>query len=405
LPTSLIARGRRAPWRHRLPIALATAAFALAGLAPAVLAADPLAVTTPYPAISVAPGSNPSFDLTITAPTDGTVDLAVTGAPTGWKTTLHGGSFVVTGVSIVGGKAATARLDVEVPADTTTPKANLTVTARHGSSTASLPISITVDANVAGDITLTTVSPTLTGSSDSPFTFDLTLTNGSAEDQTVSATATTQSPGWSVSTKLAQANAASTVVKAGSSTTITVTANAPDNAPAGVTEIDVNVTAGTKSVTQKLGVQITGTYTLTMETPNQLVSAHGPAGSGTTQQIVITNTGTAPLTNVKLTSTAPTDWKVTFDAANDTIPTINPGAQNAVTVTATITPTGEAVTGDYKVTITATSDAPQGATAATGDLALTFTVETSPIWWIAAIVLILVILGGLYYVFRTYGRR
>ena len=43
-------------------------------------------------------------------------------------------------------------------------------------------------------------------------------------------------------------------------------------------EIDVNVTAGTKSVTQKLGVQITGTYTLTMETPNQVISARGPAG-------------------------------------------------------------------------------------------------------------------------------
>jgi uncharacterized membrane protein len=399
LPTSLIARGRRPA------IALAAAALALAGLAPSAVAADPLAVTTPYPSIAVAPGSNPSFDLTVTAPSDGSVDLSVSGTPSDWKATLHGGGFVVTGVSIVGGKAATARLDVDVPADTTVTKGDLTVTARHGGQTSTLQLSISVDANIAGDITLTTASPVLTGSSDSPFTFDLTLTNGSPEDQTVSATATTQAPGWTVTTKLAQANAASTVVKAGSSTTITVTANAPDNAAAGTAEIDVNVTAGTKSVTQKLGVQITGTYTLTMETPNQVISARGPAGSGTTQQLVITNTGTAPLTNVKLGSSAPTDWTVTFDAPNNTIPTINPGDQAAVTVTATITPSGEAVTGDYKVTLTATSDAPQGASAASGDLALTFTVETSPIWLLAGIGLIVVIVVALFYVFRTYGRR
>jgi len=76
LPTSLIARGRRPA------IALAAAALALSGLAPSALAADPLAVTTPYPSIAVAPGSNPSFDLTITAPpANGTahIDLMVTG--------------------------------------------------------------------------------------------------------------------------------------------------------------------------------------------------------------------------------------------------------------------------------------------------------------------------------------
>ena len=397
MPTSLIARGRRPA------IALAAALVAMAGLVPSALAAEPLAVTTPYPAIAVAPGSNPSFDLTVTAPSDGTVDLAVAGTPSGWKATLHGGGFVISGVSIVGGKAATARLDLDVPADTTTTSASLTVTAKKGADTVALPLKVTVDANVAGDITLTTTSPTLTGSSDSPFTFDVTLTNGSAEDQTVSANATTQAAGWTVTTKLSQANAASTIVKAGSSTTITVTATPPDNAPAGLTEIDVEVHAGAKTIPGKLGVQITGSYTLTMETPNQLVSAHGPAGSGTTQQLVITNTGTAPLTNVKITSSAPTNWTVKTDQDKDTIPTIPPN--QSVNVTATITPSGDAVTGDYKVTLTATSDAPEGATAATGDLALTFTVETSPIWLLAGVALIVVIVVALFYVFRTYGRR
>jgi len=396
LPTSLFARARRPA------IALATAAVFLVGLAPAVAAADTLSVTTPYPSIAVAPGSNASFDLTIAVPSSGTVDLSVNGVPTGWKATLHGGGFVVTGVNATTSKPGTARLDVDVPADTTVTKGSMTVEAKLGSQRTSLAITVAVDAAVAGDITLSTASDTLTGSSDSPFTFDLTLNNGSAEDQTVSATATGPTD-WTISTKLSQANAASILVKAGSQTTITVTATPPTGAPAGRTDLDVSVTAGTKTIPGKLHIDITGTFTLTLGTPNDLVSAHGPAGSGTTQQVVVKNTGTGPLTNVKLTATKPTNWDVTFDAANDTIPTIPAGQE--VTVTATIKPAGEAVTGDYKVTISAASDAAPGATAATGDLPLTFTVETSPLWLLAGFGLIVVILAALFYVFRTYGRR
>src|SRR6185503_10246408 len=198
--------------------------------------------------------------------------------------------------------------------------------------TTTLPITVTVDAQAADNIELTTTSPTLTGPNDTTFNFDLTLNNGSAQDQTVSAKATGPQ-GWTVTTKLSDAQAASTVVKAGSTTTITVSATPPTDAPAGHTDLDVTVTAGAKSIPGKLGVDITGSFRVTLSTPNDLISAHGAAGSGTTQQII---------------------------------------------VTATITPTGEAVTGDYKVTITANAPGENGANAATDNLDMTFTVETSP---------------------------
>jgi uncharacterized membrane protein len=124
LPTSLIARARRPA------IALAAAAVFLVGLVPAATAADSLAVTTPYPSIAIAPGSSASFDLTVTAPSAGTVDLTVSGAPTGWKATLHGGGFVITSVTAAPGKAGTVRLDIDVPADTTATKATLTIEAK-----------------------------------------------------------------------------------------------------------------------------------------------------------------------------------------------------------------------------------------------------------------------------------
>ena len=368
------------------------------------MAAGPLTVTTPYPSIAIAPGSSASFDLTVTSTAEGTVALSVSGAPTGWKASLHGGGFVISGVTAGPGKPGSARLDVDVPADTTATSGTLTVAAELGSNKTSLTIKVGVDAGVAGDIKVTTPTSELTGSSDSPFTWDLTVTNGSAEDQTVSAKATGPA-GWTVTTKLSQANAASTLVKAGSSTTVTVTATAPDGAPAGHTDIDVSVTAGTKTIPGKLGIDITGSFTLSLATPNDLVSAHGPAGTGTSQQVLVKNTGTGTLTNVKLTSSKPTNWTVTTDQPSDTIASIAPG--NTATVTLTITPSGEAVTGDYKVTVSAASaaDPASGASAATGDLAMTFTVETSALWLLAGGALILVILAALFYVFRTYGRR
>ena len=390
MPTSLTARLRRPA------VFLAAAAVFLVGLVPSVGAAGGLEVTTPYPSIAVAPGSSASFDLTITSTTEGTASLVVLGAPTGWKATIHGGGFVVQGVTAGPGKPGTARLDVEVPGDTTAATGNLRVEVKMGSASDVLPITVLVNADVAGDITLTTTSPTLTGASDSTFSFPLTLTNGTAQDQTVSATAKGPT-GWTVETKLAEAQAASTVVKAGSSTTITVTATPPVNAPAGHTDIDVSATAGTKTIPGKLGIDITGTFKMTLSTPGDLLSAHGSAGSAMRQSLEVRNGGTGDLAGVTVTATPPSGWTVTFDPADGKVDV--PAGTTPGTVTAIITPSKDAVAGDYVVSFSASNDQAR----ATQDIR--FTVETSPIWALVGIGVIVLILGGLFYVFRTYGRR
>ncbi|MEA2613617.1 MAG: hypothetical protein QOI52_1576, partial [Chloroflexota bacterium] len=146
-----------------------------------------------------------------------------------------------------------------------------------------------------------------------------------------------------------------------------------------------------------LGIEVTGSYSMTLSTPNDLLSASGSAGAATTQAFVITNTGTAPISEVKLTATPPTDWTVTFDP--ETIPSIPPN--QTATITATITPSTQAVAGDYVVTFkSAATEA-----GATGTAQIRFTVETSPIWALVGLGLIVLILAGLFYVFRTYGRR
>ena len=395
MPTSIAARIPRGGF-IRATTVLAVGILLLGAFAPAAYADDGLEVTTAYPAVAVAPGSKVSFDLKISSTRAGDVALSLDSVPTGWSATLHGGGFVVDGVSAGPGVDATARLDVSVPGDATASTQTLRVNASLGSTSDILPIGIRVDAGAAGDITMTTNTPTLTGPSTGSFPFALTLNNDTAQDVTVSATASvTDHPDWEVKAEIAgQEQAASTVVEAGGTTSINVTATPPENAPAGDYAVHVEVKAGAQTIPGDFGVTLTGSYAMTLETPNDLLSAHGGAGSATQQQFVITNTGTATLENVAISATPPSGWNVEFDQ-----PTVNVEVDTPVTVTATITPSGEAVAGDYVVSFTASNDQ------ASESAQIRFTVETSPLWALIGIGIIGAILVGLFYVFRTYGRR
>lgn len=384
--------------RARAIAALITSSLILAMFVPVVTAADGLEVTTPFTAVSVAPGNKVSFDLEVTSTTDRNVDLSLGGVPSGWTASIFGGGFVVEGVAVTKSAPAKVRLDVTVPADASTTTATIRVSANGGGAQDVLPLAIRVNSEAAGQLTLTTNTPELTGASDKSFKFDLQFKNDTAQDVTVSATATGPE-GWTVDTSLTgAADAASTVVKAGSSQSISVTAKAPEGAPADKYPIKVTATAGDRSVDADLSIAVTGSYSMTLTTPDTRLSASGSAGSAKTMAFVVENTGTAPLTAVKLTGTPPSGWKVTLDPA-DGVATIAP--TKTATINATITPSADAVAGDYVVTFKAAST--EDTTGA--DAQIRFTVETSPIWAIVGIVLILLILGGLYYVFRTYGRR
>ena len=397
LSTSTTQRhGRARVAVRRAAVIAAGAALMLGALAPTASADDGLEVTTAYPAVAVAPGSKISFDLKVTSTREADVALALSGVPEGWTASLHGGGFVIDGVSAGPDTDATARLDVSVPGDAAAATQTLNVTANGGGAEDVLPISVRVDAAATGDITITTDNPTLTGSSEDTFPFALTLHNDTAQDVTVSATASvTDQPDWDVTAEIAGSQqAASTVVEAGGTTSINVTADPPDDAAAGQYAVHVEVKAGQQTIPGDFAVDLTGSYSMTLAGPGGLLSAHGGAGSPTQQQFILTNTGTATIENVTLAATPPTGWEVTFDQETVSVPTTEP-----VTVTATITPSGEAVAGDYVITFNANSDQ------ADASAQVRFTVETSPLWALIGIGIIGVILLGLYYVFRTYGRR
>jgi uncharacterized membrane protein len=391
------------PSRSRMPRAggrarplAALAAVAAALLAPAgASAAAQLSITTPYPAVSVSAGSKVSFQLTVKADQERQVALSVSGAPASWGATFRGGGFIVDGVTATkGGTPPDVRLDLAVPADATG-TTSMTVTARSGSITATLPLSVRVNVGGGGSVAMTADYPSLKGTASQTYTFSLSLSNDTPEDLTFSLAA--QGPdGWTVTAKpTGQSQAASAVVKAGESSTISVEADPPSDAAAGDYPIQVSATAGDQTANQQVGVTITGNYRMTVTTPDQRLSASGGAGSTINQTVRIENDGSAPLTNVTFDKTAPSKWDVTFTPA--TVDSIAAGSYQDVT--AAIQPAGDAIAGDYVVTISAKS------AESSGNADFRITVETSPLWGIVGLVLIAAILGGLVWIFRTYGRR
>jgi uncharacterized membrane protein len=388
--------GARHRTLRRLAAAAVTGALALAVTAPTTLAQD-LTITTPYPAVVVSPGSSVSFDIEVKTSTPERVELALSGAPEAWNASLHGGGFVIDAVETNGTDAATVRVDLDVPADATG-TTRMTLGGTIGSEVVELPLQVRVEADATGDLTLTTDFPSLRGPSSQTFNFNLTLRNDTAEDLTFSVNA--QAPtGWTVTANLTgQSQAASAIVKAGSTSGVTVSATPPSAAAAGTYDIEVVAVAGERNITGALQVEVTGSYDLTVSTSDGRLNGRGAAGSTSPLVVTLENLGTAAITNVKLTATAPTGWEVTFDP--DTIASLEAGATAPTTVNAQVKPSGDAIAGDYTITVTATGDQ------ATRDtMEIRYTVETNLLWGVIGVALIVAVAGGVWWVFQRYGRR
>lgn len=382
--------------RRRGVLSIALAMWLLPLLVPAVQAADGLTMTTQFPDITVSPGTQASFTVSVKTTTPARVALSLTGAPTTWNAGLHGGGFVVSSVETDGKTSTDVRIDVTVPTDATG-TTTMTLTGTTSSSTVTLPLSVKVESNAGGTVTVTPDYTQLKGASDGSFTFNLTVSNQKDQDLTFNATG--EGPtGWTVDVSITgQSQAVSGIVKSQGTQNIAVKVTPATNADAGAYKVPVVATVGGTQYPVDLEVDITGSYSLSLSTPNQLLSGHGPSGSSTQQSFTITNTGTAPITNIAMTAAPPTNWKVDFSPA--TVDSIAAG--DTATVIATITPPGDAIAGDYSLTFTA-KGTESGANTSTD---FRFTVETSLIGGIIGLVLIVVVVGGLFWVFRRYGRR
>lgn len=389
---------RHAPVLRRVgaTIALILAVLFLAAGGPRPVAAqsDP-SITTPFPAVSVQAGNAANFDLTVSAAEAARVDLSVDGLPDGWSASLSGGGNEIQSVFVTPDAPATVTLAIDVAEDASAGTTTVAVLGQAGDETARLEIELIIADAAGGSVTLESEIPTLRGPADQDYQFNLTLQNDTPQELTFGLQAEGP-PGWEVTVQPSgETNAASVTVDARGSQRLEVTATAPVQAAASSYPLTVSAAAGDQVATADLVVEVTGSVQMELTTPDERLNTTANADATRDFAVVVVNTGTSPLTGVDLAGSGPSEWEITFEPA--TLEDVPPG--QSVTATAHITPSGNAVAGDYAITLSAQS------TDVNESLEIRVTVETAPIWGIVGAALILATLGGMAWIFRRYGRR
>jgi uncharacterized membrane protein len=361
---------------------------------PAEPAPDELTVTTPYPRVAVEAGDQASYTLTITAPQPTEVSLQASGLPEGWTGAFRGGGFEVDGVT-AGATAPELTFDVSIPAETAEDVYELTVTATGGGASVELPLQVRVSALAGGDVTLTPDFPGLRVPAGDAASFTVELRNDTPTDLQFELESAGPA-GWDVTAQPSNEPQAATIqVDSGSTATINVEATSPPRAEAGQYNISVQANSPESSVEAEMIVEIVGSFSLEMTTVDQRLSTEVSADGSSEVQLVLTNTGTAPMQNIELTSTPPSGWDVAF-----TEPTIGQiEAGQSVNAVATVTPSDQAIAGDYVITFSADSEQ------ANASVDIRTTVNPSALWGFVGVALIALTLAGLAWVFRRFGRR
>ncbi|NMA90347.1 MAG: hypothetical protein GX972_03360, partial [Amphibacillus sp.] len=168
-----------------------------------------------------------------------------------------------------------------------------------------------------------------------------------------------------------------------------------ETASADTYEIPIKASAGGTAAETTLEAVITGSYDIDITTPDGRLNTDITAGRSKMIELIVQNIGTATLNDVSITSSTPPNWEVEFDESE--IEVLEAGETKIIK--AKVTAADDAIAGDYEASFSATA-------AETSDNAVfRISVETSTLWGLIGIAIILAVFGGLFYLFKKYGRR
>jgi uncharacterized membrane protein len=354
--------------------------------------ADSLELYTPYTKISVSPGKsvNYSIDVINNGSTTRDENIVISNIPRSWKYTLTADGYNVNKLAVLPGDKKTLTLKVEVPYRVR--KGGYTFYA--GAGDVRLPITINVSSAGSSESELICDQKNMEGTSKSTFSFKAVLKNQTASDQQYALMANAPR-GWTVAIKPNYQQATSTEVKANATKDITYEIKTPPTVKAGTYKIPVKAVAGSTSAEVELEVVITGTYDMSLNTPNSLLSTSMTAGQEKKIELVVGNNGSANLENIQLNESKPKNWEVTFDPKK--IENLAPGKTEKIY--ATIKADKKAIPGDYVTKITAkTSEV-------NSDISFRVTVKTPILMGWLGILIIAIAIGGVLFLFKKYGRR
>lgn len=353
-----------------------------------------LTIYSPYTRISVPPGESIEYNVDFINHGKSVVNcpIAISGLRSGWDYTLKAGGFNIQQISVLPDEKKTVKLQVQVPLKINKGLYRFNVLAKG---ITSLPLTVVVSKQGTYKTEFSTEQPNMQGAANAKFTFTANLKNHTA-DQQLYALQAAAPRGWKVTFKAKYKQVTSVSIDANKTEKITVEVDPPDNVIAGTYKIPVRAATKATSAEVALEVVITGSYDVDLSTPTGLLSTKMTAGGKKKIEVVVHNTGSAPLKDIKLKAASkPTNWDVTFDP--EQIGELAPG--KTAQAYATIQADKKAISGDYVVKLEAktpeTSSRPS----------FRVSVHTSMLWGWIGVIIIAIALWSVYNLFRKYGRR
>jgi uncharacterized membrane protein len=361
-----------------------------------------IAVYPEYSGVTVSRGEAVKMDLTIDnkGRTDETIDVKISTIAKGWKATLKGGSFLVSGLFVPNGKSRTLALNLEPNkiVGVGTYDFQFDAQTEDGKFTSTHKMTVTVQerAVTADDIQITTSYPVLRGQTDAKFEFSLDVNNKIEVDRTFNLAAVGPEK-WEINFKPAYEpkQISSIRVKGGSSQTVAVEVTPPKEAQSGEYPILVRISSGDKKAEVRLMVILTGIYKIDAGTPTGILSLEAIAGKTANFSVFVKNTGSAVNRSITFSSFKPENWEVTFKP--EKIDNLEPGALKQVEVT--VKPASQALVGDYSVGVMINGEKSDKT------IEMRVTVKASTAWGWIGIGIIVFVIAGLSVLFIRLGRR
>ncbi len=366
-----------------------------------------IAVYPEYTGVVISQGEDVNVDLKVAnrGRNDENISVMLSSIPERWKARIKTYSFGVTGVHVESDTTKTLTLRAE-PDPKLAPGSyhfDIKAVTADNRLSSSCQVTVTVKAKtgekISKGINIISSYPVLRGPTDAKFEFSLEIENKLDKDAIFNLTA--KGPeNWDINFKPAyeQKFISSVRLKADQSQTVAVSVKPYPLAEPGTYTIQVRVSSPIAKAESTLTVNLTGTYKLEAGTADGLLSTTALRGKTTNFSMYVKNTGSAILNNLTFLSFKPENWKVTFNPAR--ISALAPEELKQVEVS--ITPSDEALVGDYSLTLRAEAGNPPKADKS---IELRATVKASAFWGWIGIGLILFVLAGLVFLFIRLGRR
>lgn len=348
---------------------------------------------TPYTKISVPPGETINYSIDVVNDTEEikSPDIHVSGIPRSWESEIKSGNFIINQLAVMPNEKKTFNLRISVPQQVNKGTYQFVV---HAGNEAELPLSVTVSSQGTYKTEFTTDQPNMQGNSKSNFNFNASLVNRTAETQLYALMASAPR-GWNVIFRANGKQATSAQVEPNQTENVSIEITPPSNVEAGSYTIPIRATTGATSDGLELEVVVTGSFDMEFTTPKGLLSSDITAGDTKRIDLVINNTGSAELKDLKLSSSKPAGWEVSFEPA--TFESLKAG--ESVNAQAVVRASKKAIPGDYVMNISANTPETNKS------LSFRMTVKTPLLWGWIGVGIILMVAGTIFYLFRKYGRR